>query len=147
MPYIYATALPRDIVKIGYCTDERVRPFAAQMFFVEDVQLLALWHARDGKDEDRALWACRQWHAYGELFRVPTDWLETVHPVVTAISSALGRPLPAKYMPKAPRRKFGLRVVQAPLSIGKEHNIQELLRAMERPRRGRGRPPKGDPTA
>lgn len=144
MPYIYATALPGDIVKLGRCTDERVRPFAAQMFYAERIELLALWPVRHARDEDRALWACREWHVRGELFRIPTSWLDAEHPAVRAVSIALGPPVPRKEMPKAPTLQLGLRIVRPPISRRKEKEVQSIITAL-RPRRPRGRPSKGGP--
>lgn len=103
MPYIYATALSGDIVKLGRCMDERQRPYDAQIYYVERVQLLALWETSyPDRDEKRAQRACAQWHARGELYRVPTDWLDIQHPLVSCVSAVLGTPTKAK-----PRRPWG----------------------------------------
>lgn len=103
MPYIYATALSGDIVKLGRCIDQRERPYAARCFYVERVQLLALWETSyPDRDEKRAQHACAQWHARGELYRVPTDWLDIDHPLVACVSAVLGAPIKVK-----PRRRHG----------------------------------------
>lgn len=100
MPYIYATALTGDIVKIGRGTS-KCRALAAQMYHVETIRVLAMWetdHAH--RDEKRALRACAHWHARGELFKVPTAWLEAEHPVVTLLTKVLGLPLPTGETPQ-----------------------------------------------
>lgn len=131
MPYIYATLLPNDVVKIGYCTDERTRPFAAQTYYAETVELLALWEVTDGRDEQRAHCACREWRVRGELFRVLGGWLEATHPVIVAVSGLLGEPLPSSAMPKRPAMR---------------PTIARRWPWAAR-RASSGRPPKGDPNA
>lgn len=97
MPYIYATALPGDIVKIGRSVERQTRPYAAQLFYVGEVQLIGLWQTdKPRRDELVAHRACRRWHVRGELFKVPPDWrswLDTQHPVIAAVSALLGKSL------------------------------------------------------
>ena len=90
MPYIYATALPGDIVKLGYGST-KMRARAAQTYYVERVQVLAQWFTNEPvKDEKRAHRACKAWHVRGELFKVPTDWLDIEHPLVARVTDLLG---------------------------------------------------------
>lgn len=97
MPYIYATQLPGDIVKVGRVARHwKERALAAQTYHVVDVCILGVWRTDNAiRDEKRAHNACDRWHVRNELFRVPTDWPETVHPIVVCLSSLLGTPLPA----------------------------------------------------
>lgn len=100
MPYIYATALPGDIVKLGRGTD-KTRARAAQTYYVAQVQVLALWSTNDApRDERRAQRACKEWHKRGELYHVPVDWLVIDHPLVERVSAILGTPLK-----EAPRQR------------------------------------------
>lgn len=90
MPYIYATALPGDIVKLGYGSD-RSRARAAQTYYVAPVEVLALLpteHPR--RDERAAQRVCKEWHVRGELYHVPVEWLVDAHPIIARISEVLG---------------------------------------------------------
>ena len=100
MPYIYATALPGDIVKLGRGT-HKSRALAAQTYYADRVQVLACWRTdHPQRDERRAQQACVPWHVRGELYRVPTGWLDTEHPLVALLRGLLGDPLPARETPQ-----------------------------------------------
>lgn len=94
MPYIYATALADDIVKLGRSTN-KYRALAAQTYCAQTVQVLALWRtSNDVYDEDLALFACKHWHVRGELFRVPVPPECVTHPIVALLTDVLGAPMP-----------------------------------------------------
>jgi hypothetical protein len=98
---IYVTLLPTSIVKIGRGT--RIgRAYHAQVFFVEDVRVLALWETGNSKAaEMQALAACKPYRIRGELHQ--GDPAE----IVAAITAVIGEPSivnPPKYGRGRPRR-------------------------------------------
>lgn len=104
MAYIYATALPGDIVKLGRGSLKQ-RARAAQTYFVDKVQVLALWTTSDApRDERAAQRLCKDWHVRGELYKVPTDWLDLEHPLVVRVSGLLGAPIKIEPRPQAPKK-------------------------------------------
>lgn len=109
MPYIYLTALPGDIVKLGR-SRHKSRALGAQTYYVPIVRVLALWRTEAPRaDERRAQQACAQWHARAELYHVPHDWLDTEHPMVVALRRLFGEPLPECETPQW-RPHGGLRI-------------------------------------
>lgn len=94
MPYVYATALPGHIVKLGRTEHHKERALAAQTYYAESVSVLAMWRVLHGTHaEGAAHKACAHWHVHGELYRVPTDWLDLEHPLVVRVSDVLGDPM------------------------------------------------------
>lgn len=125
MAYIYATALPGDIVKLGRGS-ESVRARAAQTYYVENVQVLALWSTTDApRDERRAQRACREWHVRGELYRVSVDWLETEHPLVSRVSRLLGTPIKVESRRRVAPRARVKAVRSAPTAGGVRRKLAD----------------------
>ncbi len=98
---IYATLLPTGLVKIGRGT-RLGRAYFAQVYFLEEVKVLALWETEnDDAQERRALAACRPFRVRAELHQGdPTVML-------AAITEAIGPPSivnPPKYGKGRPRR-------------------------------------------
>ncbi len=98
---IYATLLPTGLVKIGRGT-RLGRAYFAQVYFLEDVKVLALWETEnDDTQERRALAACKPFRVRAELHRGdPSEML-------AAIAGAIGPPTivnPPKYGKGRPRR-------------------------------------------
>ncbi len=98
---IYVTLLPTGLVKIGRGT--RVgRAYFAQVYFLEEVKVLALWETNNDKaTEDRALTACRPYRVRGELHRGDPEAM------VAAIVAQIGVPSiahPPKYGRGRPKR-------------------------------------------
>lgn len=94
MAYLYATAFPGDIVKLGCTERHKMRALDGQTYYVQKLEVLGLWHVTNARlAEWKAHLACLEWHVRNELYRVPTHWLDLEHPIVTKISTILGKPL------------------------------------------------------
>ncbi len=98
---IYATLLPTGLVKIGRAT-RLGRAYFAQVYFLEEVRVLALWETGNDKaTERRALTACAPYRVRGELHRGDPAGL------VAVITAAIGEPDivdPPKYGRGRPKR-------------------------------------------
>lgn len=107
MPYIYATALPGHIVKLGRTANHKDRALGAQTYYPCPVIVLAMWRVIHGQlAEGAAHRACAHWYVgRGELYRVPTDWLDLEHPLVTRLCGLFGEPIPAAELPRLPSRR------------------------------------------
>jgi hypothetical protein len=84
---IYATLLPNETIKVGRGRNES-RALAAGTYFVEPVELLALWESgHPVRDESLAFYGAREFHIVRELFKGHDPF-----GLVLAISRKMGPP-------------------------------------------------------
>jgi hypothetical protein len=84
---IYATLLPNETIKVGRGRNES-RALAAGTYFVEPVELLALWESgHPVRDETLAFYGAREFHIVRELFKGHDPF-----GLVLAISRKMGPP-------------------------------------------------------
>lgn len=124
---IYATLLPTGLVKIGRGT-RLGRAYFAQVYFLEEVKVLALWETQnDDATEKRALAACRPYRVRAELHRgEPAE-------LVAAITAAIGAPSivdPPKYGRGRPRK--GEQRIAPPIPESLRERSREAMRKFHR---------------